>query len=85
MSRLIEVPDWCIIGQYILWSNRRCTGFDWVKERIIGYSDTGFFHRGDSSCPVYHTEFSEFGKTVKLYDPLKNSNLYKEGSYCDYV
>ena len=80
---MIEIPDWCVIGKHIYWSNRRRTGFDWVRERIIGYSDTGFFHQGDNSCPVYHTEFSEFGKTVILEEP--NKNLYRGMSYYEYI
>lgn len=83
MSRMIEIPDWCVIGKIVYWSKPRITGFTWVKERIIAYSDTGFFHQGDSSCPVYHTEFSEFDKTIKLEKP--NDYLYRELSYYEYM
>ena len=82
MSKIIEVPDWCIIGQYIEWNEPRITGMEWVRERILGYSLTGFFHTGDN-CPVYHTEFSEFGKTVMLEEPDKN--LYRGMSYYEYI
>ena len=75
MSRMIEIPDWCIIGKWIWWKSPYFTGFDWVRERIIGYSDDGFFHQGPN-CPVYHSKFSEFDNTVRLEKP--NSDLHKE-------
>lgn len=59
MSRIIEIPDWCKIGLYIEFCDPALTGStDWYKEKIVGYSDSGFFHQ-DCNCPVYHTEFSD--------------------------
>ena len=64
----ITVPNWCRIGFYIRWYNPDCTGVnDWVREKIIGYGYNGFFHQA-SNCPLYFTEFSEYGKTVILED-----------------
>lgn len=59
MSRIIEIPDWCKIGLYIEFCDPALTGStDWYKEKIVGYSDSGFFHQ-DCNYPVYHTEFSD--------------------------
>ena len=59
MSRTIEIPDWCRIGNYIAYCNPTDTGTDdWYKEKIVGYSDNGFFHQY-YACPVHHTEFSD--------------------------
>lgn len=60
----IQVPDWCVIGKYVAWSNEALTGAKWVSEKILSYGVDGFFHRG-SNCPVYYTKFSEYGKTVR--------------------
>ena len=63
----IEIPDWCKIGLYVEWSNPRITGCECVTEKIIAYSYNGFFHQAHN-CPMYFTEFSEYGRTVKLKD-----------------
>ena len=60
----IEIPDWCLIGKQILWHNPRTTGVDWVREEIKAFGYRGFFHQAHN-CPMYFTEFSEYGKTVK--------------------
>lgn len=60
----IEIPEWCIIGKCIAWSNEVATGAKWVREKIIAYGIDGFFHQA-SYCPVYYSRFSEYGKTVK--------------------
>ena len=66
----IEIPDWCVIGTWIEWYAPNITGCDWGAEKIVGYGRTGFFHHG-SKCPVYHSEFSEYGKTIREYKPEK--------------
>lgn len=33
----INIPDWCIIGKWIAWSNEAVTGAKWVREKIISY------------------------------------------------
>lgn len=68
----INVPDWCIIGKYIAWSDENTTGAKWVRERIVGYTPTGFLHQA-SNCPMYHTNYTEYGKTVKELDKVKNA------------
>ena len=60
----IEIPDWCLIGKTIQWSARHYTGRDWVEEKIIAFGYSGFFHQA-KNCPIYFTEFSEYGKTVR--------------------
>lgn len=62
---ILEIPDWCKIDQYISWNAPHITGQTWVRERIIGYGYNGFFHQA-TNCPLYFTEFEEYGKTVKL-------------------
>lgn len=62
---IIEIPDWCKLGTYIEWDRPDITGFRWVRERVISYGYDGFFQQG-SNTPVYFTEFSEYGKTVRL-------------------
>ena len=62
---ILEIPDWCKIGLYIEWDAPNVTGYCWVREKIIAYGYNGFFHQSHN-CPLYFTEFSEFGKTVRL-------------------
>ena len=62
---IIEVPDWCTIGSYIEWYDPVTTGVEcWVRERIVAFGYNGFFHQA-TNCPMYFTEFSEYGKTVR--------------------
>lgn len=61
----IKIPDWCEIDSFIEWHCPIITGQDWVRERIVGFGYNGFFHQATNS-PVYFSEFSEFGKTVRL-------------------
>ena len=61
----INIPDWCYIGLFIEWHAPEITGKDWVREKIIAFGYNGFFHQA-SNCPMYFTEFSEYGKTVRL-------------------
>lgn len=61
---IIEIPDWCVIGKVIRWNAPQLTGNKWVTERIVGYGYDGFFHQA-YGCPVYYTEFSEYGKTIR--------------------
>lgn len=61
----IDIPDWCKVGAYIKWDAPHITGQRWVRERIIGFRPNGFLHQSHN-CPLYFTEFSEYGKTVKL-------------------
>ena len=61
----IEIPDWCRIGLYIQWNAPNLTGMEWVREKIVAFGYDGFFHQAHN-CPMYFTEFSEYGKTVKV-------------------
>lgn len=67
----IEIPDWCVIGKYVEWNASHITGNEWVTEKIISYGIDGFFHKG-SCCPVYYTQFSEYGKTIREINRNKN-------------
>lgn len=61
---VITIPDWCTIGKIIEWHAPHLTDNKWVKEEIVGFGYNGFFHKWQN-CPVYFTEFSEYGKTVR--------------------
>ena len=62
---VINIPDWCKLGSKIEWYAPRWTGLEeWVKEKVIGYTYDGFLHQAPD-CPIYRTEFSEYGKTVR--------------------
>ena len=67
----IEISDWCVIGKYVEWNASHITGNEWVTEKIISYGIDGFFHKG-SCCPVYYTQFSEYGKTIREINRNKN-------------
>lgn len=69
MSRIIEIPDWCVVGSYIEWNAPEITGVKWVREKIIGYREGGFLHQA-VNCPIYFTEFDEYGKTVRKEKPI---------------
>ena len=61
---IINIPDWCKIGLFIEWHAPSKTGKEWVKEEVIGYTYDSFLHQA-KNCPIYKTEFSEYGKTVR--------------------
>lgn len=60
----IEIPDWCIVGKWVEWKCPEVTGNEWVRERIISFTQDGFYHR-DPNCPVYYSRFSDYGKTIR--------------------
>lgn len=62
----IERPDWCQIGNTFNWEAPHITGAEVVREKIIGYTDTGFLHTSHN-CPVYETPFYDlhYGKLIK--------------------
>jgi hypothetical protein len=62
--RILQVPAWCHIGEWIEWHNPKITGMQWAKERIIGYGDGGFYHQAHN-CPVYFTKWSECEGTIR--------------------
>lgn len=68
---VIEIPNWCKIGRLVEIKDIRCIRGDdknhWYKECIISFGYDGFFHKA-YNCPVYYTEFEEFGKTVRLVE-----------------
>lgn len=63
---IINVPNWCTIGKFIEFKMfDPDTGKDaWFKDRIISYSEDGFFHQAHN-CQVYHNKFDDYGKTVR--------------------
>ena len=63
---IIEVPDWCKIGKYIEFKMYDPTYGEarWFKDKIIAYSEKGFFHQG-FYCPVYHHLFTDYGELVR--------------------
>ena len=65
--RVIEIPKWACIGNYVRVKDKfnvRGDEHAWYREKIVGLSTYGVFHKA-SGCPVYHTPFSEYGKTIK--------------------
>ena len=62
----INIPDWCVIGKYVevKMYDKNYGRYDWFKEKIISYSENGFFHQ-EYNCPVYHNLFSDYGKSVR--------------------
>ena len=38
--------------------------YNWFKEKIISYSENGFYHQAHN-CPIYHSLFSDYGKSVR--------------------
>ena len=73
----ITIPDWCVIGNVIEWSEPEITGMDWVKETIHSYGMDGFFHSAHN-CPMYYTKFAEFGKTVRFPKDKKRAKTAAE-------
>lgn len=71
---IINVPEWCIIGEMILWKAPEITGQEWSTEKILSYGLDGFYHQGHD-CPVYYTKFSEYGKTVKTCGRNRRTDL----------
>ena len=69
MGYTIFVPvDWIYVGARV-WiiepGSRTGYGEPWpCRNMIKGFSRSGLYYQHDSSTPVYHTEFSEIGKSV---------------------
>ena len=67
----INLPDWARIGLTVLIKDEDCirgdNPNDWYREEIIAFGYNGVFHQAHN-CPIYFTEFSEYGKTIKLLD-----------------
>lgn len=65
----IELPDWARIGAQVLVKDTKMIRGDnsnnWFTERIIAFGYDGVFHQA-KYCPIYFTEFKEYGKTIKL-------------------
>ena len=63
---IINVPDWCVIGKIIEVKHfdENYGEYDWFKEKIISYSENGFFHQAHN-CPVYHSLFTDYGKKIR--------------------
>ena len=65
----IELPDWARIGNIIEVRDYALKRGDdsnhWYRERIISFGYNGVFHQA-AYCPVYFTEFEEYGKTIRL-------------------
>ena len=65
----IELPDWARIGMTVLIKDtNKVRGDDsnaWYTETIIAFGYDGVFHQAHN-CPMYFTEFTEYGKTIKL-------------------
>lgn len=62
----IEVPDWCKIGKFIEFEmyNPDSGRYEWFKDKIISYSENGFFHQAHD-CSVYHNKFTDYGVKVR--------------------
>ena len=74
-KRIIELPDWAIIGKVILVKDVhyiRGENQSWYKEKIVAFGENGIFHQA-SNCPMYFTPFSEWGKTIKEVNEIKVS------------
>lgn len=63
---ILNIPDWCVIGKYVevKMYDKTYDRYDWFKEKIISYSENGFFHQSHN-CPIYHSLFSDYGKSVR--------------------
>lgn len=65
----IELPDWARIGMTVLIKDtNKVRGDDsnaWYTETIVAFGYDGVFHQAHN-CPMYFTEFTEYGKTIKL-------------------
>ena len=66
---IIELPDWARIGAEVLVKDTKMTRGDrpndWYIEKIIAFGYDGVFHQA-KNCPMYFTEFNQYGKTIKL-------------------
>lgn len=66
-TRTFEIPNWCFIGRIVRVRYPNGVTGDtktFYKERIIAYTDNGFFTQA-TDCPMYHHYFDEWGKTIK--------------------
>lgn len=65
----IELPNWARIGATVLVKDTKMIRGDspnnWYTEKIIAFGYSGVFHQA-KDCPVYFTEFKQYGKTIKL-------------------
>jgi len=65
----IELPNWARIGAEVLvkdiWMIRGDNPKEWYVEKIIAFGYDGVFHQAHN-CPMYFTEFNQYGKTIKL-------------------
>ena len=65
----IELPNWARIGAEVLvkdtWMIRGDNPKEWYVEKIIAFGYNGVFHQAHN-CPIYFTEFNQYGKTIKL-------------------
>lgn len=66
---IIELPSWARIGATVLVKDTKMIRGDspnnWYTEKIISFGYNGVFHQA-KDCPVYFTEFKQYGKTIKL-------------------
>lgn len=65
----IELPDWARIGMQVLVRDTKLIRGDnpnhWYTEKIVAFGYDGVFHQA-KDCPMYFTEFKQYGKTIKL-------------------
>ena len=65
----IELPNWARIGAKVLVKDTKMIRGDspnnWYVEKIIAFGYDGVFHQA-KDCPIYFTEFKQYGKTIKL-------------------
>lgn len=65
----IKLPNWARIGAKVLIKDTEMMRGDspdyWYTEKIIAFGYDGVFHQVEG-CPIYFTEFEQYGKTIKL-------------------
>ena len=68
MSKTIDVPDWAVIGKYVLIRDYNLVRGDdekaWYKEKIIAFGYDGIFTQA-YACPMYYYPFCSYGNIIK--------------------
>ena len=77
----LSIPTWAKIGNYIevRMYDPNYGKFKWFREKIIAYSDSGFFQQSYDH-PVYHKKFSDFGTEVRTCEQKFDYDMQEIGS-----